>query len=275
MKKSLLPLILIILLMVALLSACGEKAGDTNTETAAQTEEQGGNSHDQVNPNAWVGTVAETMDGGGYTYVNLDTGSEKFWVAGPQTKVEVGQEVIMGKGMAMTNFHSKALERTFDVIYFVGAIEDTEHTHPEDFAKPEGEAKVASPHGGGMAGGMGGMGGNSGHSTVEMAGVTDVEKAAGGYTVEEIFTESAKLGGQPVKVRGQVVKFTANIMGTNWAHIQDGTGAGPTGDLTVTTSDVVAVGDIVVVEGSLTLNKDFGAGYQYSAIIEGAKLTKE
>ena len=28
-----------------------------------------------------------------------------------------------------------------------------------------------------------------------------------------------------MKLRGQVVKFTPNIMGTNWVHIQDGTGA--------------------------------------------------
>ena len=74
-----------------------------------------------------------------------------------------------------------------------------------------------------------------------------------------------------MKLRGQVVKFTPNIMGTNWVHIQDGS----QGDLTVTTSDVVAVGDIVMVEGTLTLDKDFGAGYRYDAIIEGAKLTKE
>jgi len=76
-------------------------------------------------------------------------------------------------------------------------------------------------------------------------------------------------------VRGQVVKFTPNIMGTNWVHIQDGTGSGATADLTVTTSAVVATGDLVVVEGSLTVNKDFGAGYKYDAIIEGAKVTKE
>ena len=55
--------------------------------------------------------------------------------------------------------------------------------------------------------------------------------------------------GQTVKVRGQVVKFTPNIMGTNWVHIQDGTGSGETADLTVTTSAIVAAGDIVVVEG--------------------------
>jgi hypothetical protein len=251
-KKSLLPLILIILLMVALLTGCGEKAGDTNTETAAQTEEQAAPAKNH-NPNAWQGKVLETMDAGGYTYVHIDT----------------GQEIVVAKSMPMKGFQSKTLDRTFDVIYFVAAIEDANHTHSEETAETGVSPKSTVPSG------MGGMGGSSGHNTVDTADVKGVAKAAGGYTVEDIFTQSAQLGGQPVKVRGQVVKFTANIMGTNWAHIQDGTGAGPTGDLTVTTSDVVAVGDVVLVEGSLTLNKDFGAGYKYAAIIEGAKLTKE
>ena len=38
---------------------------------------------------------------------------------------------------------------------------------------------------------------------------------------------------------------------------------------------LLAPGDLVVVEGALTVDKDFGAGYVYDAIIEKAKVTKE
>jgi len=264
-KKSVLPLMLVAILMVLGLTACGENAGDTQSDMSATTTEQAVAQEtaaaQPANPNAWQGKVMETMDAGGYTYVHIDTGSEQIWAAGPVTPVKVGQEMSIDKGMPMQNFHSKALERDFDMIYFVGSF--------------PGADQPANPHGG-----MGGMGGTGdatggGHSVVEKTEVSSVAKADGGYTVEEIFTQSAQLSGKPVKVRGQVVKFTANIMGTNWAHIQDGTGSGATGDLTVTTSDMVAVGDIVVVEGSLTVDKDFGAGYKYAAIVEGAKLTKE
>ena len=34
-------------------------------------------------------------------------------------------------------------------------------------------------------------------------------------------------------------------------------------------------GDTVLVEGKVALNKDFGAGYKYSLLIEEAKLTVE
>ena len=78
-----------------------------------------------------------------------------------------------------------------------------------------------------------------------------------------------------VKLRGKVVKFVAQIMGTNWLHVQDGSGEGGTADLTVTTDAMVKVGDVVEIEGPLTVNKDFGAGYKYAAIIEKATVTKK
>ena len=77
-------------------------------------------------------------------------------------------------------------------------------------------------------------------------------------------------------VRGKVVKFLPGIMGRNWMHLRDGSGSGKNGDndLTVTTSDTAAVGDIVTIKGVVHLDKDFGAGYTYAVIIEDASLVK-
>ena len=63
-------------------------------------------------------------------------------------------------------------------------------------------------------------------------------------------------------------------MNKNWVHLQDGTKDGTNFDLTITTLDSVKAGDIVVFEGKVTLDKDFGAGYFYEVILEDAKLTK-
>ena len=51
--------------------------------------------------------------------------------------------------------------------------------------------------------------------------------------------------------------------------------AAGTHDLTVTTSSTAKVGDTVLVNGPLTLDKDFGYGYQYNVIIEDASVTVE
>ena len=99
-----------------------------------------------------------------------------------------------------------------------------------------------------------------------------VTPAAGGITIAEIYAKKDSYAGKSVKIKGEVVKFNAEIMGKNWLHIQDGTKNNADFDLTITTSDVVKVGDIVTFEGVVAVNKDFGAGYSYDVIVEEGKL---
>jgi predicted small lipoprotein YifL len=108
---------------------------------------------------------------------------------------------------------------------------------------------------------------------VDLAGIA---KAEGGKTVAEVFAEKDALGGKPVTVRGKVVKVNAGIMGKNWLHVRDGSGAEGTNDLTVTTAaELPALGTTVVVTGPVTLNKDFGMGYTYDVIVEDAEVKAE
>jgi hypothetical protein len=64
------------------------------------------------------GKIVETMNSAGYTYVCLEKSGKKTWVAMPQTKVKVGQEVSCQPGMVMPNFTSKTLKRTFESVVF-------------------------------------------------------------------------------------------------------------------------------------------------------------
>jgi aspartyl/asparaginyl-tRNA synthetase len=107
--------------------------------------------------------------------------------------------------------------------------------------------------------------------------VEKVAKATGAdaRTVEEIWTQREKLKGKPVAVRGQVVKFTP-VMGKNFLHLRDGSGTADkkTNDLTITTADNVAVGDVVTAKGVIVVDKDFGSGYAYPVMIDDAKVSK-
>ena len=76
-------------------------------------------------------------------------------------------------------------------------------------------------------------------------------------------------------MRGKVTKVNSGILGKNWVHIQDGTEAEGNFDLTVTTQETAKVGDVVVVQGKITLNKDFGSGYKYDVIMEEAHCHAE
>jgi hypothetical protein len=105
---------------------------------------------------------------------------------------------------------------------------------------------------------------------VSLSGVKKADK-----TVAEVYAGKESLAGTEVTVRGKVVKFSSRIMGRNWAHVQDGSGAAGTNDLTVTTQDTARVGDTVLVSGKVSLNKDFGGGYRYTLIVEDGSVTVE
>ena len=95
----------------------------------------------------------------------------------------------------------------------------------------------------------------------------------GGKTLAEVFAEEDNLAGEEVSIRAKVVKFSPNIMKTNWVHIQDGSKGNP--DLTVPTDATVGVGDTVVVKGILEQDQDFGYGYKYDLIIQDAEVNVE
>jgi DNA/RNA endonuclease YhcR with UshA esterase domain len=93
-------------------------------------------------------------------------------------------------------------------------------------------------------------------------------------TIDAVYKGKAKLEGKQVTVKGRVVKVNNGIMGRNFLHIQDGTGAKDSNDLSVTSTQTAVVGDQVTVVGKVTLNKDFGAGYAYPLLVEEATVTK-
>jgi len=105
-----------------------------------------------------------------------------------------------------------------------------------------------------------------------------VKKAEGtdGHTVAELYVQRQALNDKVIAVRGQVVKYTPGILKRNWIHLRDGTGnvTDRSHDLTVTTQAEAAVGDVVLVHGTVHLNRDIGAGYNYPVIVEDATLAK-
>jgi hypothetical protein len=79
-----------------------------------------------------------------------------------------------------------------------------------------------------------------------------------------------------VKINGQVTKFSPEIMGKNWMHIQDGTEAGGKYDISMTTDlkTKASVGDVVYFEGKVSVDKNIGQGYFYEILVEDAKILK-
>jgi hypothetical protein len=217
------------------------------------------------------GKVADTMDSGGYTYVLVDTGTNKVWAAASQFPVKKGDAVVVPDAMPMTGFHSRTLNRDFDVVYFAGSIL-VNGAGSNAATLPPGHPAIGGDAGGKLPPNHPPVTGGMAPHKIDFTGL---KPAKGGKTVAEIYVGSAKLVGESVTVRGKVVKYNADIMGKNWLHIQDGTGSVGDNDLLITSAGQAKLGDTVLVEGKVAINKDFGSGYKYRVMVEDAKVTVE
>ncbi len=149
---------------------------------------------------------------------------------------------------------------------------------------PPGHPQIGDMPGAPAPGGMGEAGappapphGGAAMSAGSDVGDVKVPKATGkdARTVAELFAQRAALKGKTVVLRGKVVKYNPGIMGKNWLHLRDGTGAaGKDNDVTVTTQDPAAKGDVVTVRGTVAVDQDIGMGTPYPVIIQDAKVTK-
>lgn len=236
--------VLVLLLSVILMFAfvgCGDSQ-ENETVPQDQMENMMGADQHTVKVN-------EKMDAGSYSYLNVTEGENSYWIAVPKMEVQSGEVLYYSKFMEMKNFRSESLDRTFESVLFV-----------EDASK-DGVVESMNPH-------------QSELSAIQKETIS-VQKASGGYTVDELYKKKDQLVNKKVKVRGKVVKANLGIMNKNWFHIQDGTGDKNTFDLTVTSNDVATVGNIVLIEGILIKDKDFGSGYSYSLILENSKIKVE
>ena len=237
------------------IAGCTKSADEPAAENAALAT--------PVPPGMVRGTVLETMNSGGYTYVFMDTGQDQRWAAALETPVAVGDVVQTDAGMPMTGFTSKTLDRTFNVVYFVGSLQNL-----SSGAQPQA--------GGAMPAGHPDIGGGAPAQESGSAAVA-IPVYEAGKDIAYVYANKDELAGQPVTLRGKVVKYNPGILGWNFLHIQDGSGDAAAGnnDLIVTTKADTAVGQTVLLSGTIVLDKDFGAGYSYPVLLEDATITAE
>ncbi len=68
------------------------------------------------------GKVLNVIDVEQYTYIEVSQGKTSLWLATTKIAVKKGDMIQFVDGMAMTNFYSKTLKRTFSSIKFVGKV---------------------------------------------------------------------------------------------------------------------------------------------------------
>lgn len=245
MNKFFLPLSL---LLLAFLGACQSKSRDSAAVDDMEKDLQAV-VVDSTAPLHKV-TVNEILQGSRYTYLNVTEDGNPYWIVLPKKEVEKGATYYYRGGLKKTNFKSAEHDRVFEEVYLVSDVSKNPNMFGVDGSDPQ-ELSAAG-------------------SVPEDN--SKIEPPPGGITIAELFANSKKYNGQTVRVKGRCVKLNNMIMDRNWVHIEDGSLENSEDDLTVTTTENVALGAIVAFEGRITLNKDFGAGYKYDIIMEDARL---
>ena len=228
-----------------LLSACDSKPKKVNTGPSndhpalpPQMEEM----HAQQQAKDVHEVVAEeTLDTKSYTYVRVKENEESFWIAVSKTDIEIGKTYYFSQAMYNENFYSKEHDRTFDKLYLVSNLSDKPmDTQPAPAAEMDETGSVAP--------------------------------AEGAVAISDLLANPGNYAGKLVRVSGKSIKVNPMIMNRNWVHLNDGSGKGV--DLTITTQENVEVGQNLTFEGTIAVDKDFGAGYRYDVIMENASLVK-
>ncbi len=196
-------------------------------------------------------TIKEVQQTSDYTYLLVQGSDKEFWMAASRMNAEVGEKVYFVEAMEMQNFESKELKRVFERIVFVDQISK----EPIDASSVK-EAYTSKKK----------------EVRNKLLDSIQIDPVKGGQSIGDLYDNASEFRSKKVKVRGQVVKVNMDIMDRNWVHLVDGTIGQDKSDLTFTTEELVKVGDTVVFEGVLAIDREFGAGYVYPVIVEKAVL---
>ena len=103
-----------------LVSACSQQDEAATQAQQPRTQQPAAEQKETLSGNR--GRVLNSMNAGGYTYVEMETANGTRWLAGPIQKTEKGDIIRWGQGAVMTNFKSSSLDRTFEEILFVSGF---------------------------------------------------------------------------------------------------------------------------------------------------------
>lgn len=194
--------------------------------------------------------VKEVIQTSGYSYLRVIEGDKEEWLAIVKVPAKVGQTYTYDDAATMKNFTSKELNRTFAEIVFVAKLNLLTEADKKKLAATKKSADEKN----------------------NLANKPTKKMVA---TIEKIFENKKYYSNKMVIIKGKVTKRTPDILGKTWIHIEDGTSFSGKYDLTVTTEDELKVGDIITIEGVISIDKDFGSGYFFEVIMEDATIQKK
>lgn len=247
------------ILSVMVLTACesGPKTipaaegpgSDQGSGTGVFTDQGGQQQTNSVDPaiekDLHTVVALEALPTSKYVYIRVKEGEEEFWIATSLQDINIGRSYFYRGGLLKTNFESKEYKRTFDKLFLISQLISSDHGSTMD---PSGAAATATP--------------------VNSTPIPALD-VPGTTRVADLIATPKKFEGKVIQVSGTCTKVNPNIMGRNWIHLKD---AG--NEVVITTDAPVVESQNVTMLGTVSLNKDFGSGYQYDILLEEGRWVK-
>jgi hypothetical protein len=202
--------------------------------------------------------VNEVLPTNHYQFLHVNEGNDQYWIATRIKNIQAGKAYYYKGGLLKTNYVNKEYNRTFSKMYLVSNIVPDVHGDEPMEGLSEGMDKPVSN-----------LSSKTKNATTISRKYGNIEKE-GSVRIAELVKNPGKYEGKTIRVSGECVKVNPNIMDRNWVHLKDG--SKDDFDLVVTTHEMASEGTIITFEGTVSLHKDFGAGYHYTLIIENGKL---
>lgn len=214
----------------------------------AQIQKKFGENHPNVHK-VIVDSVLQTTS---YTYLLVKEDNNLQWLAIPKKEASIGETFYFQGGMEMRDFKSQELKRMFpSVLFLEGVIRPSE-----------------------LEGGKALEDSKDLHKTNNANQEIKINPVENGITIGELFLNKKKYENKIVKIKGQVTKYNSGIMKKNWIHLKDGSPNSSQHDFVATSVMETKEGEIIVIEGKIILNKDFGSGYFFNVLMEDGKIIK-
>lgn len=190
-----------------------------------------------------------------YVYLKVTEAGKDFWIATGKQEINKGGTYFYKGGLLKTRFESKEYNRMFDTIYLVTNIVPANHgngSSVDNLSELNTTPSETTP--------------------TETPKNNNITPQEGSITIAEIVDNPQKYEGKTVQITGKCTKINPQIMNRNWIHLKDG--SKDDYDLVVTSTQFVAEGKVVTMKATVSLNRDFGAGYTYELILENGTIVE-
>ena len=228
--------------------------GHNNIERTSRnfSNESGQFNNESLSNELHTVVVKEILQATRYVYLKVEEGEELFCIAIRKRDVKIGETYYYKRALLKTNFESKENNKLFEKIYLVtNLVQAKNHGNDREIEAKTGSDKLKN---------------YSAESNIAVKKEKVNIEQNGSMKIADLVENYKKYEGKIVQISGKCVKVNANIIGRNWIHIKDG--SKDDYDLVITSDTFVPEGSPITIKATVSLNKDFGAGYQYDLILE-------